>query len=187
MFLLFALRHCDVLYSLLFYLAAEHHFKVHWTLKGILLGKILEGKNTSLLLAGQFLSPAQCFHTSHVPGLLLKKCSWNWTRSFPQSGNSYKRIYLHCQQKSMVYSAFWEPNSWTLYRILLNRIHSLQLSAVRNLCKLQWMIPRCFGQGVHSAAMSHSLSAHPSLKSFQEEIMWRAHSGFSRIWIRPSG
>lgn len=48
----------------------------------------------------------------------------------------------------MVYSPFWEPNSWSLHRILLNKIHSLQLGAVRNLCKVsvddsQMFCPGC--------------------------------------------
>lgn len=130
---------CALFCSSLVFLAAQHLFKLHWTLKGILLGKEnLEGKSISLLLVWQFLCPSQCFHTSHVPGLLLKKCSWNCTFSFPQSGMTIltEGFISTVSKKNMVWSPFWEPSSWSLHRILLNRIHSIQLTAVRNLCKV---------------------------------------------------
>lgn len=78
---------------------------VHWTGKGIL-EKNLEGKNVSLLLAGQFLSPAQCFHTSHVLVLLLKKHFWNCTLSFPQ----IKKVFTYIPTMENIF--VWHDSSY---------------------------------------------------------------------------
>lgn len=131
-FLTFVLCHYDVFCSVLLYSATQHNFMVHWTRKGIL-EKNLEGKNVSHLLAGQFLSLTQCFHTSHVLVVLLKKRFWNCTLSFPQIKKVFRyqlwKIYFSgmtvltkgslfaLSAKNMLYSTFWEPNSWSLSRV----------------------------------------------------------------------
>ena len=147
-FLVFVLCHYDVFCSVLFYSILLHSiisqcialemascWKKGWKEK-MLSFYWLGSSPVQLSVSTQTMCQYCCWNCSLGFAQIKKVCRYQLWKIYLSGMTIFTRGSLFAlSAKNMLYS-FWEPNCWSQPRVWLKRIHSLLLSAVRNLFKV---------------------------------------------------